>query len=711
MSKGESKEATIRQLYTELNKYCGASEYDKALKTANKILTHDASEWKAAKCKLVCLIQRSKFEEVLRFLERNGSAIPDTVFEKAYAEYRLNRAEQALRTIQQSAGSTGKLSEWGPSLSPDLQELLAQVLYRLERFDECFELYRTIIKNTHDDYDDERRTNMSAVAANLAIVGDATGETTTQSVANLPEDTYELVYNAACALAGRQQYGEAERKLRSSEKMCRESLEEDGATEEDIIDEITIIKVQLAYCLQMQGRVKEASALYADALRHKTNDAALTAVVSNNLVVINRDQNVFDSKKKMKVATSEQAEQKLTSRQRKTIAFNNCLLAYFASQPTECALLAARLADAHPDLEFQAQLVRVAQLARDKKYREAIESLEQYAQRLPRDRTIELLQVRFAIVQLQLVAGNRKAAIETLESLGEARYRPGVVSALVTLHLGQDNKQAASEILKSAVDWYKRQKGSGSKATATGSISDTDLSDMWRQAASFHLRGGEPETAAKSLEELLRTHPNDVKLLAQLVIAYAQFDPKRAQQASRRLPALDTLTTVSEIDALEATNWMMIAKAVRRKQPAGAGAGGSGRGADQSPGAGTPGAEQHQPAAAAARSQKRKKRKGKLPKNYDPDAQPDPERWLPRYERTGYRKKRDRRVKEIIKGSQGTASGQADQFDMSKAYNQTKQSPATPSTGVSQQEQMATAAAATRQLPRKSQHKKKKGKH
>ncbi|XP_035795214.1 signal recognition particle subunit SRP72-like [Anopheles albimanus] len=709
MSKGESKEATIRQLYTELNKYCGASEYDKALKTANKILTHDPSEWKAAKCKLVCLIQRSKFEEVLRFLERHGGgAIPDTSFEKAYAEYRLNRAEQALRTIQQSTGSTGKpVSEWGPSLSPNLQELLAQVLYRLERFDECFELYRTIIKHTHDDYDDERRTNMSAVAANLAIVGDATSESTAQTVASLPEDTYELVYNAACALAGRQQYGEAERKLRSSEKMCRESLEEDGASEEDIIDEITIIKVQLAYCLQMQGRVKEASALYADALRHKTNDAALTAVVSNNLVVINRDQNVFDSKKKMKVATSEQAEQKLTSRQRKTIAFNNCLLAYFASQPTECALLAARLADAHPDLEFQAQLVRVAQLARDKKYREAIEALEQYAQRLPRDRTIELLQVRFAIVQLQLVAGNRKAAIETLESLGEARYRPGVVSALVTLHLGQDNKQAASEILKSAVDWYKRQKTS-SGSNATGSISDTDLSDMWRQAASFHLRGGEPETAAKSLEELLRTHPNDVKLLAQLVIAYAQFDPKRAQQASRRLPALDTLTTVSEIDALEATNWMMIAKAVRRKQPGT----GSGRGADQSPGAGTPGAEQQQTAAAAAaRSQKRKKRKGKLPKNYDPDAQPDPERWLPRYERTGYRKKRDRRVKEIIKGSQGTASGQADQFDMSKAYNQTKQSPATPSTGVSQQEQMATAAAATRQLPRKSQHKKKKGKH
>uniref|UniRef100_A0A182JP84 Signal recognition particle subunit SRP72 n=1 Tax=Anopheles christyi TaxID=43041 RepID=A0A182JP84_9DIPT len=696
MSKSETKEASIRQLYTELNKYCSSADYDKALKAANKIIGLDATEWKAAKCKLVCLIQNGKFEEALKFIER-GTSIPDTTFEKAYSEYRLNRAEDAYRTIQATvpSGAGVGADQWA-GLAQNLKELLAQILYRLERFDECFELYRNIIKNTHDDYDDERRTNMSAVAANQCIVGGGTDKQQPAGATNLPEDTYELTYNAACALAGRRDYVDAERKLRTSEKMCRDSLEEDGASEEDIIDEITIIKVQLAYCLQMQGRVKEASALYADALRHKTNDAALTAVVSNNLVVINRDQNVFDSRKKMKVATSEQAEQKLTSRQRKTIAFNNCLLAYFAS-PSECGLLASRLANAHPDLEFQSLLIRVSQLARDKKYREAVELLESYAQRLPAGRTTELLQVRFAIVQLQLVAGNRKAAIETLESLGEARYQPGVVSALVTLHLGLDNKQAASEILKSAVEWYKRQK--------SATISDADLSDMWRQAASFHLRGGEPETAAKSLEELLRTHPNDMKLLAQLVIAYAQFDPKRAQQSSKLLPALETLTTVSEIDALEATNWMMIAKAVKRKTNQ---AGGGRTTGDQSPGTGTPSAEQQ-----AARKQKqRKKRKGKLPKNYIIGVLPDPERWLPRYERTGYRKKRDRRVKEIIKGSQGTASGQADQFDMSKAYNQTKSSPATPGTGgITQLEQNAAAAAATRQLPRKSQHKKKKGKH
>jgi len=57
----------------------------------------------------------------------------------------------------------------------------------------------------------------------------------------------------------------------------------------------------------------------------------------------------------------------------------------------------------------------------------------------------------------------------------------------------------------------------------------------------------------------------------------------------------------------------------------------------------------------------KRKRKGKLPKNYDPNVPPDPERWLPRHERTGYRKKKDRRNKDIGKGTQGAATGASDQ--------------------------------------------------
>lgn len=39
------------------------------------------------------------------------------------------------------------------------------------RYEECFDVYRDIIKNTEDDYEDERETNLSAVIANLYIEG------------------------------------------------------------------------------------------------------------------------------------------------------------------------------------------------------------------------------------------------------------------------------------------------------------------------------------------------------------------------------------------------------------------------------------------------------------------------------------------------------------------------------------------------------------
>lgn len=207
------------------------------------------------------------------------------------------------------------------------------------------------------------------------------------------------------------------------------------------------------------------------------------------------------------------------------------------------------------------------------------------------------------------------------------------MSAIVSLLIGTDNQAAASGILKESVEWYRKNK-----------IADSDLSDMWRQAANFHLRGGEAETAASSLEELLKCNPNDEKILAQLVIAYAKFNMKKAQETSKRLPALDSLTNANEIDALEASNWMMSTKAVKKTVNRG----------DQSPS--TPGSEPQK------KKRSHRKRKGKLPKSYNADVPPDPERWLPKYERSNYRRKRDRRAKDVIKGSQGMSTGAADQL-------------------------------------------------
>ena len=48
------------------------------------------------------------------------------------------------------------------------------------------------------------------------------------------------------------------------------------------------VQVQLAYVLQMQGKEKEAQAIYNNVLKNKPADIGLIAVASNNLLTLNR---------------------------------------------------------------------------------------------------------------------------------------------------------------------------------------------------------------------------------------------------------------------------------------------------------------------------------------------------------------------------------------------------------------------------------------
>ena len=65
-----------------------------------------------------------------------------------------------------------QIIQWGHHLNLFDQvkhcDLKAQVLYRLEEFEQCYGVYKDLIKSTDDKYDTERMTNLSAVTANMA---------------------------------------------------------------------------------------------------------------------------------------------------------------------------------------------------------------------------------------------------------------------------------------------------------------------------------------------------------------------------------------------------------------------------------------------------------------------------------------------------------------------------------------------------------------
>ncbi|KAJ8923698.1 hypothetical protein NQ315_010279 [Exocentrus adspersus] len=607
MAEKTAKEKTIATQYAELNRFGQNGEYERALKAANKILGVAPDELPAFHCKIVCLIQLSKFEEAINLLNKNPQFLQSLIFEKAYCYYRANKPEDALNTIDQSE----------EEIDFRVKELRAQILYRLEKFNEASELYHEIIKNADDDYEDERYTNLSAVMVYL--------EENDINIDSLKDNTYELCYNKACLLIAYGNYAEAEKKLRQCEKLCREALEEDEVTDEEIDIELALIRIQLGYVYQKQGRIKEAHQLYTTNLKAKLDDIALMAVASNNVVCINKDQNLFDSKKKMKVALNEALVFKLPSRQRKYIALNNAIFNYYINQTEQCEKVCKNIEGTWPELSVQTVVIRALSLLKTGSIKDAIELLKKC------NVTNDKLYINLCIAQLYLMQGEKLEACKVLENLGEDSYKPGIVGALTTLYLGAGDEDTALKVF---------EKNSGVKGA--------DLSSLWRQAAEFHIRNGHPQVAANSLEELLRSNRDDKKIIAQLVLACSQFDRPRALSLSKDLPSVDELAKDVDMESIQTivTNTVTNYKKSPAAKP------------DSLPG--TPRED------GVKKTKKHKKRKGKLPKNYDSSTQPDPERWLPKYERTGYRKKRDRRAKEVIKGSQGTASGQADQYDFSK---------------------------------------------
>ncbi|XP_041976354.1 signal recognition particle subunit SRP72 [Aricia agestis] len=638
-----NKEINLVQAYVELNKFCQSGEYERALKSSGKILQIAPNEQKAFHCKVICFIQLHNFKEALSVLcnPKNAALASDLHFEKAYAQYRLNCPKDALETVDAA-----------PELTPALKELRAQILYRLEQYQDCYNLYRDIVKNTTDDYEDERKANMAAVVANLASLNQSS------DLPQFEESTYELSYNTGTTLAMKGKYNEALPVLKRAEQTCSESVLEDGGTEEEAKEEAAIIRVQQAYCLQQMGKEKEAGAIYHNVLKDKPSDQALVAIASNNLVVINRDGNVFDSRKRMKAATQDGLEHKLTSRQRASIAYNQAILAIYSNQPDFCKQCCVKLSREFGQ-ERRAALVEASSLVKEGKRAQAVALLLKHSGELA-----------LAAVHVQLAQGDRKAAVKLLEE-SEYKYRPAIVGLLYTLLCADSEYERASDMFHEVYEHYKKDEESVRRLRA-----------VWEAAAGAHARAGNGARAAAAHTALASAAPPDRRSLARLVKALVH-DPARARELAARLPPISELEGKIDVDALESSKWMMGAKVVKKGQSK----------QEQSPG--TPGSELGQ------KQKAKRKRKTKLPPHADLSKPPDPERWLPKYERTAYRKRRGIR-RDVIKGSQGMTTAAVDQYDMSK------QAPSAP-----------VAAAAAAKSPRgdvkesawqRKQQQKKKGK-
>ncbi|XP_027755727.1 signal recognition particle subunit SRP72 [Empidonax traillii] len=657
--------AAAAGLWSEVNR-CGQNgDFARALKSVNKILQISKDDVTALQCKVVCLIQNGNFKEALSIINTHTKVLTSDIiaFEKAYCEYRLNRIESALKTIQSASQQTDKL-----------KELYGQVLYRLERYDDCLAAYRDLIRNSQDEYEEERKTNLSAVVA-----AQSTWEKVVPEDLGLREATYELCYNSACALIGQGKLNEAMKKLQKAEELCRQSLSEDSdVTEEDIEAELAIIHGQMAYIMQLQGRTEDALQLYNQIIKLKPTDVGLLAVIANNIITINKDQNVFDSKKKVKLTNAEGVEHKLSKKQLQAIEFNKALLAMYTNQADQCRKLSASLQSQSPE-HLLPVLIQAAQLCREKQHAKAVALLQDFADQHPANAA----EIKLTMAQLKIAQGSVTKACMILRSIEELQHKPGMVSALVTMYSHEEDIDSAIEVFTQAIQWYQQFQPK----------SPVHLS-LIREAANFKLKHGRKKEAISDLEELWKQNPKDVHTLAQLISAYSLVDPEKAKVLSKHLPSSDTMSLKVDVDALENSHG---ATYVRKK---------AGK---------LTGDSQQKEQGQGEVKKKKKKKKGKLPKNYDPKVTPDPERWLPMRERSYYRgRKKGKKKEQVGKGTQGSTTAGSSELDASRTASSPPTSPrpgsaaavSATSNVIPPRHQKPAGAAATK---KKQQQKKKKG--
>ncbi|KAK3835043.1 MAG: hypothetical protein J3R72DRAFT_403737 [Linnemannia gamsii] len=587
--------ANIQQLFGELERHVKREEHDKVLTISDKILAVDPKDKDALHCKAITLIRLERYSDALAILNRGLEG--KFVFEKAYCLYRTNQLSDGatlIETTRKQAQSTGDQLPW------DLRHLEAQMLYRMERYQECIELYAGMLKDTpksEDSYNDIL-TNFNACKAAVLYSGKTLDDR--WKVEDVTKTTYELSFNSACARISQGDYTQALALLEEAKTLCRQSLSE--YDEEEIEQEMAIIVVQTAYVYQLLGRTEQARELYQSVLKIKALEVTVPAVAANNLVAIQKEEDLFDSSKKIKSANTKALGVKFLSSQKRIISMNELLLQLYQNKFAACPTT-----------------------HRQKKTAKALQELKEFAAVRP-----DSIAIQFAIVQLELINGqDYTAAIESLtrflKTLPEKeQHRPGYVALLVWLYDQAGQGEKGVDLLSEAgAVWAKDNKGSESGTALPLTL--------LRQTAAFKLRSHRYKDAAKDYEELVRADPSDPASIAGLIMAYSEFEPTLAEKYGASLPEMKNAMAL-DVEALE-----RVVPGLKREYVSAENTGGATLGA-----------------------RRLRKRQPLLPKGFNPAAPgtPDPERWLPKRDRAAARLARTRKTgggsrKDMGKGPQG----------------------------------------------------------
>uniref|UniRef100_A0A7N1A7R8 Signal recognition particle subunit SRP72 n=1 Tax=Kalanchoe fedtschenkoi TaxID=63787 RepID=A0A7N1A7R8_KALFE len=598
----------IEELFTNLNRHIDRSEFELAVKVADQVLAVAPGDEDALRCKVVALIKADDFDRALGTIQSLNKSLVDFGFLKAYCLYRLNKLTEALESLK--------------SEEEDLAAMLleSQILYRLGKMDACLDIYKKLQKSKIESLE------INYVAALVSAGQGSEVQGTLDAMRVKATSSFELAYNTACSLIERNKCADAEQLLLSARRIGQETLMEENLADDEIENELSPIAVQLAYVWQLLGQSQEAIEAYTDIINKNLADETSIAIAVNNLISLKGSKDVSHGlrrvEKLFEKGDGAQAFQfvrglatKLSAKQKEAIYTNRVLLLLHANKLDQARELVAALPNIVTDNVMPA-LLQAAVFVRENKAGKAEEILLQQAKKNPDKSKILFL----ARAQVAAAAGHPQIAAESLSQIPDIQHMPATVATLVTLKERAGDIDGANEVLDSAIQWWTNAMTENSK-----------LDVILQQSASFKLKHGRQEEASRIFEELVKSH-GSVEAMVGLVTTAAHVNVDKAESYAKKLKPLPGLKSV-DVDSLEKTSG---AKHVEIRIP-----------------------EATEESKAKDKNKKKRKRKPRYPKGFDPanpGPPPDPERWLPKRERSTYRPKRKDKRAAQVRGSQGAVS-------------------------------------------------------
>ncbi|KAL1366627.1 uncharacterized protein [Arachis hypogaea] len=644
----------LEDLFTALDRHINSFSFDNAVKLADQILAVAPADEDALRCKVVALIKDDRLDLALSAIRSSRTHLPDFDFLKAYCLYRQNKLNEALESLKTQERTT------------ETMLLEAQILYRLGKMDACLDIYQKLQNSKIDNLE------INCVAS--LVMGGRSSEVQglLDSLRVKATSSFELAYNTACSLIERKKYTDAEQLLLSGRRIGQEVLMEDNLPDDEIESELAPLAVQLAYVQQLLGCKQDAIEAYIDIIKRDMADESSIAVAVNNLVSLRGPKDVSDSLRKLDRLKDKEAQNfrlaseldlKLPAKEKEAIYANRVLLLLHANKIDQGRELVSRLPDMFPESVIPI-LLQAAVLVRENKAGKAEELLGQFVGKYPEKSKV----VHLARAQVAAAAGHPHIAADSVAKISDIQHMPATVATLVSLKERAGDIEGASAVLDSAIKWW-----------SNAMTEDNKLNIIMQEAASFKIRHGNEDDAAKLYEELVKSQ-GGIEALVGLVTTVARTDVDKAELYEKQLKALPGLKGI-DVDSLERTSGVK-----QVDGPAHVGV-----------------TESHEEGKNKTKAKKKRKRKPRYPKGFDPanpGPPPDPERWLPRRERSTYRPKRKDKKAAQVRGAQGAVVREKHDVGSSSNNSNPKASPAAASKGSSGPSQQSKPSSKSRKKSR-----------